>query len=176
MAKGGSSSTTTVSPTNISTDQSASAGGAGSLAVGAGAKVNITDAGISKAALSTAENTAGVALAANQNVSLGAIGSNERLATAAVQSSANLAANVSNTVAGLAQVNQQENQSVLDTTNTALQSAGSTVAKLSDLASGALERTQTPSSQTDKTLLYVIGAIGVAFALALAFAFRKNSR
>jgi len=184
-------STTNYSTTNNLTDQSANAA-EGAVAVGAGANVNIVTAdadvalGTTRAAQETAQlaltantQTSGMALAANQNVSVAALDSTERtaglsiaaqnqLAGLAIQSSSDLAKFTGNTLAGFAEVASRERQDVLEQTNTALLSSRGAADKFADLASAALERSQTPDSQITKTLLYVAGAVAAIFALSLA--------
>lgn len=118
-------STTNLSTTNVFTDQSANAGGDGSLAVGAGANVNIetADKEIVEAALASnlgttqaAMQTAGLALAANQNTSLGALAANQNVTVAALGSgerTAQLSIKAQNELAGLA---LRENAALAETT------------------------------------------------------------
>lgn len=186
-------STTNLSTTNVFTDQSANAGGDGSLAVGAGASVNIetADKEIVEAALASnlgttqaAMQTAGLALAANtqstlgaleanRNVTVAALGSTERTAQLSIAAQKQLAEHTLNTVKGISEVGARERADVLRTTETALQSTRGANDKLAGLASAALERSQTPDSAVTKQLLWVIG--GVA-SLAVLLLFRRPSR
>lgn len=199
-----SKSTTNLSTTNVFTDQSANAGGDGSLAVGSGASVNIetADKEIVEAALASnlgttqaAMQTAGLALAsntqstlgaleANRNVTVAALGSGERtaqlsikaqneLAALALRENTSLAETTVNTVQGLAEVASRERQDVLRTTGTALASAEGATNKFAQLASAALERSQTPDSAVTKQLLWIIGAVA---GLAVLLLFRRPAR
>lgn len=191
-------STTNYSTTNNLTDQSANAAeGAVAVGAGANVNIVTADAEIARGAFDTAQistlaaketaglalaanaNTTGLALAANQNVSLASLGAQERtaglsiaaqnqLAGLAIQSSSDLAKFTGNTIAGFAEVASRERQDVLEQTNTALLSSRGAADKFADLASAALERSQTPDSQITKTLLYVAGAVAAIFALSLA--------
>ncbi|MDD2764177.1 MAG: hypothetical protein PHE83_09420 [Opitutaceae bacterium] len=157
----------------------------GGLGVGAGATVSIQslDPEAVKASVEAQRDTAGMALAANVEalktaggVTVQALDTTGRTAETAIKTTGAVTEAALNTTLGLAQISSQERSDVLQTTNTALQSQQGIADKLAALASGALERSQTPDSQTTKTLLYVAGAVGVAFALALIFAFRRPSR
>ena len=174
MAKGGSSSSTTQQTSNIYTDQSASAA-EGGMAVGAGAQVKIESVEAAKASVEATRDVAGMALAAQQNVSGAALKTTENVTIKALDTGAALAMGTINTVAGLAEVASRERQDVLQTTNYALQSQQGVTEKLAALASGALERSQTPESQTTKTLLWVVGIVAVAVALILGFALRTRT-
>ncbi len=175
MAKGGSSSNTTTQTTNQYTDRSANAA-EGATAIGAGANVNIQslDKDVAAASVNAQRDTAGIALAANQNVSGMAIAANQNVSAHAIDTTAAVAADAVNTVAGLAEVSARERQDVLNTTTTALQSQQGNLDQLAQLAGAALERSQTPDSQTTKTLLYVVGAAVVAVALILTVALRRK--
>lgn len=187
---GNKKSETNYSTTNNVTDKSANAA-EGAIAAAEGSSIYIED---------NSEDIALGALASNQNVSLGALASNQNVATAAlasnvaalntagnlagqslttqrdtalasIKSAGDLATFTVNTAVGLNEVASRERVDVLNTTNTALQSNQGAVNKLAELASGALERSQTPDSQTTKTLLYVVGAValfGVAMLLRKA--------
>jgi hypothetical protein len=188
MAKGGSSSSTTQSTSNVYTDQSANAA-AGGMAVGAGAKVDITtlDAEVAARsieaqketagmALAAEQNVAGMSLAAQQNVSVRALDTTGQVAERAIDTSAAVAQSAMNTTLGLAQIGSEERQDVLATTDYALKSQQGVTEKLASLASSALERSQTPDSQVTKTMLYVAGAVVLLFGLLAVFAFRRPSR
>jgi hypothetical protein len=187
-------SSTTNQTTNTFTDQSANAA-QGAIAAGAGAEINITttDKDIALGSVAAQRDTALGALVVNRDVSQAALGSNERVAgvsiaaqNALAQSSieanrdinarsldttSRLAQSAINTVAGIGEVASRERQDVLASTNLALQSQQGLANKFSDLASAALERSQTPDSAVTKQLIYVVGAV-----LAVVVLFALHSR
>lgn len=190
------SSKTNYQTTNQYADSSANAA-EGSLAVGSGASVNITTtdaelaktavqtnaglalgtvqtmAGLSGAALGTVERTAGAALETNRDVSTAALLTSRDINLASLETNAALATHAVNTISGVNEIAARERIDTLTTTNTALQSQQGAINQFADLASGALERSQTPDSQVTKTLLYVVGAVAALFVLML---FRTNRR
>jgi len=160
----GKESSTKYETTNTFTDKSVNAGD-GSVAVGEGANVHIEDlsAGVAEKAIGETADTARFAVAANSAVNIASLDTTSRLANAAI-----------NTVAGMGEIASRERVDVLQTTNTALQSQKGVTDKLAELASGALERSQTPDSQVTKTLLWVVGGVAVFFGLLMLGSTRKR--
>ncbi len=94
-------STTTYSTTNTITDQSASAA-EGSVAVGAGANVNITDGGATKAALEANRDVTGMALVTQRDTSAAALDANRDVAGMALVTQRDTAAQALDTTAKVA--------------------------------------------------------------------------
>ncbi|HYC70010.1 MAG TPA: hypothetical protein VEB66_02315 [Opitutaceae bacterium] len=179
--------TTNLSTTNVFTDQSANAA-EGAIAVGAGANVSIesadkdialgsllTQRDTAIAGLNTTANVAGMALGSNERTAAAALAANRDVNLASLDTTSRLAQHTVNTVFGLAEIASRDRSDVLNTTTTALQSSAGITDRLAEIASGALERTQTPDSQTIKTLLYVIGAVASIIGLAFIARNRRTS-
>lgn len=177
-------SSTTNQTTNTFTDQSANAA-EGSIAAGAGATVNIENLSddVTIASLNTQRDTASTALFTQAMTSQGgfdlaartldanrvtaamALTTNRDVTLASLDTTSNLARSAIKSVQSIGEVASRDRQEVLQTTQTALQSQAGITDKLAALASGALERSQTPDSQITKTLLYVVGAVAVVVLL-----------
>lgn len=194
MSRRGSSSTTQNTSTTNYTDKSANASGGG-IAAGAGATVNVQslDANVALGALAAQQNTATAALQTNQNVAGLALNTADR----AVQANANvadiaisanrdvnihsldttskLAETAINTVVGLGNVASRERIDTLQSANLAIQSAQGATDKFAQIASDALQRTQTPNSAVTTQLLWVVGGVAALGVLGLAGRSRNNA-
>lgn len=117
---------------------------------------------VSTAALDTTSRTADVSIAAQNALATQALTTNRDVSRDAFDTTGKISALAINTTAGLASISARERQDVLNTTTTALQSQGGLAAKIADLSSAALERSQTPDSAVTKQLLWAVVAIVAA--------------
>lgn len=131
------------------------------------------------AALQTNQNVAGMALdtasraiTENRNVADIAITANRDVNLRSLDTTSRLAETAINTVVGLGEVASRERIDTLESANLAITSAQGSSDKFAQLASAALERSQTPDSAVTKQLLWVVG--GVAALVVLVLFSRKS--
>jgi hypothetical protein len=155
------------------TDQSQNAA-EGAIAVGTGGFVNIETAdpdvalgaldansAVSQRSLDTAGAVSFAALNANRDVNLRSLDTTSAVAAAAI-----------NQIAGVQDIASRERSDVINATNLALNNSKGAQDQLTQLASAALERSQTPDSAVTKQLLWVVGGVLALFGLLL---FSKRS-
>ncbi len=183
---------TTYQTTNTFSDDSTNAGD-GSVALGQGAALTINNENLSDdvalgalaanrdlgvASVVSQRDTAAAALAANRDLGVASVVSQRDTAAAALaanrdvnlaslDTTSRLANSAINTIAGVNDVASRERVDVLETTNLALQNQAGVTDKLAALASGALERSQTPDSAVSKQLIWGLAAVAVVLGFFL---------
>ncbi len=155
--------------TNTLTDQSANAGGLGSVAIGSGANVNIQDVSekVAVAALDANRAATSYALGSNEAVSKAAMNETAATARAAIDNSTKQTQFVTNTILGLTEAAGRESRDARDSADTAIKSANSLISALQAQTGSALERAQAPEAASIKAILtpilLTVAAVAVAF-------------